>query len=96
MTVYRRPTLQGRLTSKGPEGTVEGGTEGSKQDAKHLLASSAQGELVQALDSALSAVAGMFAAALRPHATGARETLDACYEELVTSVEAFRDEVPKA
>jgi len=81
-------------------GTLMGGTGGSDETLEEhpTVASSAPSntELVVALDSALGAVIGMFAAALRPDSTGARERLDRRYETLITSVEAFRETVPKA
>jgi len=83
----------------GPD-TLVGGTAGHQERSKSVpLVSSAddsRSELAQALDSALGAVSGMFAAALRPHSTGARARLDQHYEDLITLVEVFRETVPKA
>jgi len=82
-------------------GTLMGGTGGSDETLEEHPSSASSaltstGELVVALDSALGALTGMFAAALRPDSTGARGRLDRCYETLITSVEAFRETVPKA
>jgi len=91
----RRP-----LTSKGPEGTLTGGTAGPAPVKSEILAAvfGAPGtsELVAALDTALAALCTMFGVALRPDAKGARDDLDEAYETLITSVEAFRETVPKA
>ena len=65
-------------------------------EASAVSSAEATAILAQALDSALTAVSGMFAAALRPHRTGARNELDDAYETLIESVEAFREAVPKA
>jgi len=80
--------------------TLEGGTEGSAHAPKEHLHSafsaSGQPNLVAALDIALGALCMMFATALRPDARGARDRLDIAYEDLITSLEVFRDGVPKA
>jgi len=65
-------------------------------EASAVSSAESMDDLAQALDSALTAVSGMFAAALRPHRTGAREELDLAYETLITSVEVFREAIPKA
>lgn len=92
------PSLKGHLKSEGTAGTLEGGTEGSVESQTAPVSSVERPSvaLVVELDTALGAVCGMFAAAMRPDATGARERLDRNYETLVTSVEAFREAIPKA
>jgi len=94
-----RPHPRRLLTHEGPEGTLTGGTGGSEENPKDSpLASSAlasRAELVTALDSALSAACGMFAAAVRGRFMD-RAALDEAYETLITSVEVFRETVPKA
>ena len=94
------PKLLKRLQATG---TLEGGKAGCGPQTiePQVLPPVSSAEkpssaLVVELDNALSAVCGMFAAALRPDATGARYRLDAHYETLITAVEAFRNEVPKA
>lgn len=83
------------------QATLMGGTGGSDETLEEPRSSVSSvgpdtSEFVVALDSALGALTGMFAAALRPDSTGARARLDRCYETLVTSVEVFRESVPKA
>lgn len=76
-----------------------GGTGGSDENPEELPHASSASELTllaTALDSALGAVSGMFAAAIRPDSIGARKRLDEAYETLITSVEVFRETVPKA
>lgn len=64
----------------------------AKPTSANSVSSASREELVVALDSALGACVGMFVAVL----SGDRRVLDTCYETLVTSVEAFRENVPKA
>lgn len=88
------------MTREGTEGTLTGGTGGSGNNPEDFppasSAASELSELATALDSALGAVSGMFAAAVRPSSIGARKRLDEAYETLITSVEVFRETVPKA
>lgn len=82
------------LTSGGPAGTSKEGGAAVRPSTSAFSATPS--EFVEALDSALGAVAGMFAiAALTPSAAN-RTRLDAHYETLITSVEVFRENVPKA
>jgi len=57
---------------------------------------SSPSELVEALDAAIGAVAGMFAIAAVNPTFESRTRLDEHYETLITAVEAFREAVPKA
>lgn len=80
------------LTNNGVHGLL---TEGEPSKSP-LSSASSPSELVEALDAAIGAVAGMFAiAAVNPTFEG-RTRLDDHYETLISSVEAFREIVPKA
>lgn len=86
-----------QLTIHGAPATVEGGTEGSVQSQTAAASSAAPlSALVVTLDTCLDALADMFAAAVFPDQNRAREKLDKAYETLVTSLENFREAVPKA
>lgn len=70
--------------------------EGAGTEGHPLSSASSPSELVEALDAAIGAVAGMFAvAALTPNVS-ARTRLDDHYETLIANVEVFREAVPKA
>lgn len=79
-----------------PSGNAELPQGEAVRAALPYASSAPKEELVAALDDAIGAVVGMFAAALRPDVRDARVQLDIHYENLVTTVEVFREEVPKA
>lgn len=81
------------LTSEDRPGPLDKG-DGSERTS--VNSASSPSELVEALDAAIGAVAGMFAvAALTPNVS-ARTRLDDHYETLIANVEVFRENVPKA
>lgn len=91
---HSQATRKKLLTRLGSPVTLEGGTEGSDQDAKHhpLVSSveaSSETDMARAAHDALSAMVAGFIGR-------DRRLLDEGFEALVECIEEMRDAVPKA
>lgn len=98
---YSQASTHKVLTTSAYDATLEGGTEGSEHDAEASVALSASGveespALVAVLDTCLAALVVMLDCAWHPDRSGSRVALDEAYEDLITSLEEFRNAVPKA